>query len=128
MKTKKSVAANPPVKFPKVSPVAAHRPAIMVPQFTFHPGDVAQLHGVYDGVGDRISGETYQERIILHAHDGACYSMIVDTRIRCAAATFYIANRPYYYPIVRCLPLIDRVDPATGEPERSDAEWEPSTH
>ncbi len=80
--------------------------------------DVDSLEGFCRGYG-ALSGDekSYQDTIGIYTAEGVYYNFRIDLRVECVIPTFFIEDRPYFFPIVGCFTMcggVPVIDPATG--------------
>jgi len=102
-----------------------NRRVMFIPFFVYGDGNgpggsaFGLLEGFCRGHGAMTGKEKwYESPIGIYTVKGVYHYIQVDCRIKCALPTFYIDDKPFYYPIVACATMnggVPVVDPATGD-------------
>jgi hypothetical protein len=90
------------------------RPMSVFP-FVFANGEMGTLKGFCRGKGP-ITGDmaAFEYTVGIYTAEGDYYFIVIDERVRCAAPTFGIDGKNFFYPVVRCATSAAKVDPKTG--------------
>lgn len=91
---------------------------MQIPLFIFPDGEVRPLSGKFRGFGAISGSEAGSEFILgIYTETGEYHNILVDGRVQCHIPMFFIAGKPYHFPIVQCHTMcggMPVIDPATG--------------
>jgi hypothetical protein len=86
---------------------------VFVPFFIWDDGAVRPFNGFCRGNGPVGGEEDWEDTIGVYTEEGKYFSVVIDTRIRCATAQFFIGEQPFHFPIVSFHTMGAWVDPET---------------
>jgi hypothetical protein len=90
------------------------RPMTVFP-FVFANGQMGALKGSCRGKGPMTEDmAAFEYTVGIYTSEGSYYFIVIDERVQCAAPTFGIDGKNFFYPVVRCATSAAKVDPMTG--------------
>jgi len=87
---------------------------VYIPLFIWDDGDMRPFQGLCRGNGPISDQEEWEETIGVFTAEGKYFSVLIDTRVRCALPQFFIDKKPFHFPIVSFATMGPWVDPETG--------------
>jgi hypothetical protein len=88
---------------------------VFIPLFIWDDGEMRPFEGYCRGNGPISDQEDWEATIGVFTAEGKYFSVLIDTKIRCALPQFFIDEKPFHFPIVSfgtMGPWV--VDPETG--------------
>jgi hypothetical protein len=89
------------------------RMPVVIPSFVWDDGAVRPFNGFCRGNGPAIAEKDWEKPIRVYTEEGKYFSVVIDTRVRCATPQFSIGGEPFHFAIVGIHTKGRRVDPET---------------
>jgi hypothetical protein len=86
---------------------------VVIPFFIWDDGAVRPFDGFCRGDGPIGGEEDWEETIGVYTEEGKYFSVVIDTRVRCATPQFWIGGEPFHFPVVAFRTVAAWVDPET---------------